>query len=238
MYKDSHLRSVAKAFSWRISGTIATAVIVFFFTGRWELAVVVSFVEFFSKIALFFFHERIWDLFSIGKQEKKPAVMWFTGLSGAGKSTIADKVFHDLKKKRVRVERLDGDSIRDIFPTTGFSKEDREEHIKRVGFLASCLEKNGIFVVCSFISPYRESREFVRGLCGNFLEIYVSTPLDVCEKRDVKGLYAKARKGEITNFTGLDSPYEAPESPDITIDTTKVSLDEAAAIVVDRALKK
>jgi adenylylsulfate kinase len=238
MYKDSHLRSVAKAFSWRISGTIATAVIVFFFTGLWQLAVVVSFVEFFSKIALFFFHERIWDLFSLGKQERKPVVLWFTGLSGAGKSTIADKVFHELKKKRLRVERLDGDTIRDIFPATGFSRQDREEHIKRVGYLASRLEKNGVFVVSSFISPYRESREFVRGLCGNFLEVHVATPLEVCEQRDVKGLYAKARKGEILNFTGLDAPYEAPESPEIKIDTSTTSLEEAASIVVSRALQK
>ena len=164
----------------------------------------------------------------------RPAVIWFTGLSGSGKSTIAERVFEGLRRRRVKVERLDGDAIRDIFPT-GFTRPERDAHIRRVGFLASLLEKHGVSVVASFVSPYAESRDFVRKLCRNFVEVYVSTPLEECERRDVKGLYAKARRGEIRNFTGFDDPYEPPERPELTIDTRVVSADEACALVI-RAL--
>ena len=130
------------------------------------------------------------------------------------------------------MERLDGDTIRDIFPNTGFSRADRDAHIKRVGYLASKLEKNGVFVVASFVSPYRESRDFVRTLCKNFVEVHVATPLTVCEQRDVKGLYAKARRGEIKNFTGIDDPFEPPLHPDLVVDTTKLTVDKAGELVV------
>ena len=112
--------------------------------------------------------------------------------------------------------------------------EERNRHVKRVGFLASMLEKNGVFVVATFISPYRDSREFVRNLCENFNEVHVSTPLEVCEKRDVKGLYAKARKGEITQFTGIDDPYEEPLNPEIKVDTTNQSIEESVNYVLKK----
>ena len=163
----------------------------------------------------------------------QPGVLWFTGLSGSGKSTIAQRVHGDLKRRGHRVEYLDGDTIRDLFPTTGFSKTDRDLHIKRVGHLASTLERNGVLVIAAFISPYAETRDFVRGLCSRFIEVFVSTPLAVCETRDVKGLYAKARRGEITQFTGIDDPYEAPIHPELTIDTSSVSLDDAVSRVMD-----
>jgi adenylylsulfate kinase len=131
------------------------------------------------------------------------------------------------------VEYLDGDTIRDIFPNTGFSRAERDAHVRRVGFLASRLEHHGIIVVCALISPYRESRASVRRLCRRFVEIYVSTPLHECERRDVKGLYERARRGEITSFTGLDDPYEAPVDPELQIDTTAMSLSEAADLVID-----
>ncbi len=167
-------------------------------------------------------------------QEKKlkPAVLWFTGLSGSGKSTISEKVYPILKERGYRVEHLDGDAIRDIFPKTGFSKEERNAHIRRVGYLASRLQAHGVFVIGSFISPYKESREFVRNLCEDFVEIYISTPLEECERRDVKGLYEKAREGEITQFTGIDDPYETPENPELEIDTTNISVDEAVEMVI------
>lgn len=161
-----------------------------------------------------------------------PAVLWFTGLSGGGKSTIAKEVCERLSAVGVPVEYLDGDAIRDIFPNTGFSRAERDAHVRRVGFLASRLEHHGIFVVCALISPYRESRESVRRLCRRFVEIYVSTPLHECERRDVKGLYGRARRGEITNFTGLDDPYEAPVDPELQIDTSAMSLSEAANLVM------
>lgn len=162
----------------------------------------------------------------------KPAVLWFTGLSGSGKSTISERVYPILRERGYRVEHLDGDAIREIFPKTGFSKEDRIAHIKRVGYLASRLQAHGVFVIGSFISPYRESREFVRNLCEDFVEIYISTPLEECERRDVKGLYEKARNGKIKQFTGIDDPYEAPENPELSIDTTDVTVDEAVEQVL------
>lgn len=163
----------------------------------------------------------------------KPTVLWFTGLSGSGKSTISEKLFELMSDEGYEVEHLDGDAVRNIFPKTGFSKEDRNAHIKRIGYLASRLQAHKIFVIASFVSPYRESRDFVRNLCEDFTEIYISTPYEECERRDVKGLYERARKGEIRQFTGLDDPYEAPLKPELEIDTTHISLDEAVQKVID-----
>lgn len=163
----------------------------------------------------------------------KPTVLWFTGLSGSGKSTITEKVYKIISDLDYEVEHLDGDVIRDIFPKTGFSKEDRNNHVKRVGYLASRLQAHKVFVIGSFVSPYKEARDFVRNMCEDFTEVYISTPYEECERRDVKGLYAKARAGEIKNFTGLDDPYEAPENPELEIDTTNISLDEAVQMVID-----
>ncbi|GAB5409678.1 MAG: adenylyl-sulfate kinase [Balneolaceae bacterium] len=163
----------------------------------------------------------------------KPTVLWFTGLSGSGKSTITEKVYKIISDLGYEVEHLDGDVIRDIFPKTGFSKEDRNNHVKRVGYLASRLQAHKVFVIGSFVSPYKEARDFVRSICEDFTEVYISTPYEECERRDVKGLYAKARAGEIKNFTGLDDPYEAPENPELEIDTTNITLDEAVQLVLD-----
>ncbi len=170
-------------------------------------------------------------------REFAPAVIWFTGLSGSGKSTIAAVVFQELERRGLRVERLDGDSVRDIFPT-GFTRPERDAHVRRVGFLASRLERHGVFVVASLISPYAESRGFVRQLCRNFIEVYVDTPLEECERRDVKGLYGKARRGAIQNFTGLDDPYEPPAAAEVVLDTRVLSPVEAAARVVDEIARR
>ena len=161
------------------------------------------------------------------KMSKEPCVIWFTGLSGAGKTTLAEKLAAYLKAKGEKCELLDGDTVRNIFPQTGFTKKERNEHVKRMGFLASMLERNGVTVLASFISPYRESRDFVRKMCRNFVEVYVSTSLEVCEKRDVKGLYRKARNGEIKSFTGIDDPYEPPLNPEITINTAEETVEES-----------
>jgi adenylylsulfate kinase len=167
------------------------------------------------------------------KIKYKPTVLWFTGLSGSGKSTISERVYEVLKEENYEVEHLDGDAVRDIFPKTGFSRKDRNDHIKRIGYLASRLQTHGVFVIGSFISPYREARGFVRNLCDDFTEIYISTPLEECERRDVKGLYERARKGEITQFTGIDDPYEAPETPELSIDTTNRSIEESVEKVLN-----
>jgi adenylylsulfate kinase len=161
-------------------------------------------------------------------------VVWFTGLSGSGKTTIARQVCRELEQVGLPVEYLDGDAIRSVFPNTGFSRVDRDAHIRRVAFMASRLEHHGIAVVVSLVSPYLASRAFARNVCRNFVEVHVSTPLAVCEARDVKGLYAKARRGEIRNFTGLDDPYEPPEKPELELDTSTMSLEEATSLVMGR----
>jgi adenylylsulfate kinase len=164
--------------------------------------------------------------------ERMPCVLWFTGLSGAGKSTIAKAVYRELERRSIAVEYLDGDVIRDLLPGSGFTRAERDAHVKRVGFLASRLEHHGVCVVCALISPYRETRETVRRLCREFIEIHVSTPLAHCEQRDVKGLYARARRGEIKHFTGIDDPYEAPVAPELTIDTSVTTVADAVRHIV------
>lgn len=128
---------------------------------------------------------------------------------------------------------MDGDAVREIFPKTGFSRKERTAHLKKIGFLAGKLQKHGVFVVGSFISPYRDVRQSIREMCEDFTEIYVSTPLEECERRDVKGLYEQARNGEIEHFTGISDPYEPPQNPDLIIDTTYISVEEAVKIVFD-----
>lgn len=233
MYNESHFRSVAKALSWRVLGTVATGALVFIFTRKLALSLAVSALEFVSKIGLFWMHERVWDRVRLGRRQPVPAVLWFTGLSGAGKSTIAAWVYGELRRKGLPVEQLDGDSIRDIFPNTGFSRSERDQHVRRVGYLASKLEQNGVFVVASFVSPYAESRAFVRGLCRNFIEIHVATSIEECEKRDVKGLYTKARSGQILNFTGISDPYEEPEHPELRLDTLGMTVEQAGTKVLE-----
>ena len=165
---------------------------------------------------------------------RSPApVLWFTGLSGSGKSTIATRVHEALVRRGNDVEYIDGDALREVFPSTGFTRAEREEHLRRTGYMASRLAAHGVTVVASFVSPYRESRDFIRRLCPRFVEIFVATPLEECERRDVKGLYARARRGEIRNFTGIDDPYEAPERPELTIDTRALSVDPAVAAVLE-----
>ena len=229
---ETHARSVGKAVSWRILGTLATSTIVFIFTRKWGLSLFVGAMEFVSKIGLFWLHERVWDRLAYGRREARPSVVWFTGLSGSGKSTISTQVTAELVKRGHKVEHLDGDSVRAIFPATGFTRPDRDAHVRRVGFLASRLESHGVNVVASFVSPYMDSRDAVRAMCGSFVEVFVNTPLEICEQRDVKGLYARARRGEIANFTGINDPYEVPERAEVVIDTTKTSVDEAVAIIV------
>ena len=233
-FRESGWRAVAKTVSWRILATFTTGFLVWIFTHEFVLAATIGGFEAVSKLVLYYAHERVWDRVHLGRIEIEPAVVWFTGLSGSGKSTIAESVFAEFKQRGYKAERLDGDTIRDIFPNTGFTRVERDQHIKRVGYLASKLEENGVFVVASLVSPYEDSRQFVRSLCKNFVEIYVSTPLEECERRDVKGLYARARRGEITNFTGVDDPYEVPSNPTITIDTRHIAVPDATTQILNR----
>ncbi len=165
----------------------------------------------------------------------KGVTLWFTGLSGAGKTTISDAVEEKLKALGVKFERLDGDIVREnLTKGLGFSKEDRDTNIRRIGFVSHLLTRNGVIVLVSAISPYRAIRDEVRQQIGDFVEIYVNAPLQVCEERDVKGLYKRARAGEIKQFTGIDDPYEAPLNPEIECRTDLETLDESVQKVMDK----
>jgi adenylylsulfate kinase len=160
--------------------------------------------------------------------------LWFTGFSGSGKSTIANIVIDELRGRGAQVELLDGDEVREhLSKGLTFSKEDRDTNIRRIGFVASLLARNGVVAVTAAISPYRSVRDEVRGWIANFVEIHVATPLEECEARDVKGLYAKARAGEIPEFTGVSDPYEPPLSPELKIETSGKTPEESAKEVVD-----
>jgi adenylylsulfate kinase len=163
----------------------------------------------------------------------KGVILWLTGLSGAGKTTIARQLEQNLRNRDCLVEVLDGDVIRNhLSQGLGFSREDRNINVRRVGYVANLLSRNGVIVIVSMISPYRSVRDELRAANENFVEIYVNAPLEICEARDVKGLYAKARTGEVKFFTGINDPYEAPLNPDITCYTSQETIDESVAKVI------
>jgi adenylylsulfate kinase len=166
---------------------------------------------------------------------KRGFTLWFTGLSGAGKTTIADIVERNLRERGTRVEVLDGDIVRtNLSRGLGFSREDRITNVLRIGFVANLLTRNGVGVVVSAISPYKESRDQVRRRIIDFIEVFVDAPLEVCAERDVKGLYKKAYSGEIPQFTGVSDPYEAPAAPELTLKTDEESPQESARRVIER----
>jgi adenylyl-sulfate kinase len=159
--------------------------------------------------------------------------IWLTGLSGAGKTSIAIPLTEELQKRGCKVERLDGDVVRkNLTRDLGFSKEDRDKNIERVTFVAKLLTRNAVLVPCAFISPYREERARAREEIGQFIEVYVHCPLEVCAERDVKGMYAKAFAGEIPNFTGVSDPYEEPENPEVVCHTAEETVEESVAKII------
>lgn len=187
----------------------------------------------------------VWQDLKVDKEARsramgqRPRILWFTGLSGAGKSTIADRVEQKLQSLGSHTYLLDGDNVRHgLNRDLGFTEEDRVENIRRIAEVSRLMADAGLIVIVSFISPFRSEREMARGLAeeGEFVEIFVDTPVEVCEARDPKGLYAKARRGDLVNFTGIDSPYEPPENPELRIDTTNTSVDEAADRVLESVL--
>ncbi|OEF96820.1 adenylyl-sulfate kinase [Desulfuribacillus alkaliarsenatis] len=184
----------------------------------------------------------MWHNTTVSKEDRRElnkhssCVVWFTGLSGAGKSTLATEVEKRLHQQSIRTYVLDGDNIRHgLNNNLGFSPEDRKENIRRIGEVAKLFVDAGIFVMTAFISPYRKDRLTVRSLLetDEFIEVYVKCSLDECEKRDPKGLYSKARAGQIPEFTGISAPYEEPLQAEITIETDKHTLDESADIIID-----
>lgn len=168
-------------------------------------------------------------------RQQRGVTVWFTGLSGAGKTTISRHVEKDLRMQGYKVEVLDGDLIRQYLTKgLGFSREDRDENIRRIGFVAKLLTRNDVIVLVSAISPYRDIRQEVQQYIGEFIEVYVNAPLEVCELRDVKGLYKKARSGKIKHFTGIDDPYEEPLFPEVECRTEWEDVSESAAKVLEK----
>ena len=170
----------------------------------------------------------------------KGFILWFTGLSGAGKSTLAEVLAPALKERGVKVEVLDGDVVRtNLSKGLGFSKEDRDTNIRRIGYVANLLARNGVGAITAAISPYIEVRDECRNMCdATFVEVYVEAPLEVVEARDTKGLYKKARAGEIKNFTGISDPYEPPVSPEIVVHTGEEDIETSAAKILDFLVEK
>ena len=170
--------------------------------------------------------------------EGRGFTVWFTGLPSSGKSTIADSVAEELRARGLRVERLDGDIVRQsLSRDLGFSKEDRNKNIERITFVAKLLSRNGVAVIVSFVSPYRAKRDEARREIRDFVEVFVKCPINECEKKDKKGMYKKARAGEIENFTGISDPYEEPLNPEVIVETDKESVPESTQKVL-RALER
>lgn len=233
MQYETHKRSILKAISWRTWATITTAVIVFIFTGEFALALTVGFMEVFVKMGLYVLHERLWQKIRYGKQEVPSFVLWFTGLPASGKKQIAQKVYEKLKTMDLKVDRIDGRDVRPLFPETGFSPEEVNRHIRRSGHLCARLEKNGIIVVASFVSPFRQSRTFAREQAKRFVEVYLKTSVESCEARDKSGHYSKARAGEYQYFPGVHIDYEEPLDAEVVIDIDHISLGEAVDQIVN-----
>ena len=167
--------------------------------------------------------------------KQRGVTVWFTGLSGAGKTTITQALAQILRSQEYPLEVLDGDIVRqNLTKGLGFSKADRDENIRRIGFVSHLLTRNGVIVLVSAISPYRAIREEVRQRIGDFVEVYVNAPLTVCEDRDVKGLYKRARAGEIKGFTGIDDPYESPLNPEVECRTDQEELSESIAKILNK----
>ena len=169
-------------------------------------------------------------------KKQKPCLLWFTGLSGSGKSSIANSVDHKLYELDKHTSLLDGDNVRHgLCKDLGFDDHDRTENIRRIGEVSKLMVESGLIVLTAFISPFRNDRISVRNMFNKyeFIEVFIDTPLDECEKRDTKGLYLQARKGKLKNFTGIDSPYELPVNAEITIKNTSSSIDDASSIIIE-----
>jgi len=236
VYYETRARSLLKTISWRTWATITTALLVLAFTGRFELAIAIGSLEVVAKLILYFFHERAWAKLKWGKREMPAFVLWFTGLPASGKTTVADMVHEELLKRGLKAERLDSHDLRGLFPETGFTPDEVDNHVRRVGHLASMLEKQGVVVVASFVSPYRESRDFARRLCANFIEVHMDSTPEACAARDERGLYEQARRGQIADFPGVSAPYEPPLHPEIHVAVDSLAAEEVARLVL-QALK-
>lgn len=238
MFQETNFRSVIKGVSWRFIATTTTIIIVYLFFDRLDLAIAAGIIESVLKIGLYWGHERIWHKVRWGKQKIEPFNLWFTGLPLSGKTTIANRVYEELRKLQIPMERLDSKDIRDVVPNIGFSRDERNRHMHRIGHLIKTLQHNSISTVASFVSPYRESRKAIRVMVKNNVVVYVKADIKSCKERDYKGVYEKALRGELQNFTGVNDIYEEPEHAEIVIDTDNVDVEEAVSLIVEFIKKK
>ena len=238
MFKETNRRSIVKGITWRVVATTTTVVIVYFFFGRLDLAIMTGVIESVVKIALFWGHERIWHQIKWGNKRIEPFNIWLTGLPLSGKTTIADKVYKELEKLSIPIERLDSKDMRKVIPNIGFSREDRNRHMHRIGYLIKTLQHNSISTVASFVSPYYESRKAIRNMTKNTVVVYIKADIEICKKRDYKGKYDKALRGEYQNFTGVNDTYDEPKDAEIVIDTETTSVGEATKVIVDYIKKR
>lgn len=219
-------KQLVKSLVYRVYAFVITFVATFLVTGNVALSFTIGILENVFKILTYYWFDIVWE--KLTKKKYRNSVLFFTGLSGAGKTTIAKELVKKLKEEGQPAMLLDGDEIRNIFKNYGFDKAARLKHINDVAKMAVYLQSQGIIPIVSLISPFEEARQNARKLTNDFTEIYVNTSIEECENRDVKGLYAKARSGEIKDFTGIhdSAPYEIPTNPDLSITTTGVSVDE------------
>jgi adenylylsulfate kinase len=237
MYKETNLRSIIKGVSWRFIATGTTVIIVYIFFGRLDLALAAGLIESVLKIGLYWGHERIWHKVRWGRKRIEPFNLWFTGLPLSGKTTIANKVYEELDKLQIPLERIDAKDIRELIPNVGYSRDERNRHLKRVGHLVKTLQNNSISTVASFVSPYKESRKALREMVKNNIVIYIKADIETCKQRDTNGLYEKALSGECKNFTGISDVYEEPEHAELVIDTDKLSIEQSVETITDYVKK-
>ena len=238
MHKETNIRTLTKGLSWRIFATATTVIIVYIFFGRLDLAIAAGVIETFSKVLLYYLHEKIWQKIRWGKKRIEPFNLWFTGLPLSGKTTIANLVYKKLQKYDIPLERIDSKDIRNLIPGMGFTREERNQHMYRVGHLIKTLQHNSISTIASFVSPYRESRKVIREMVKNNVVVYIKADIQSCQERDYKGVYIKAISGELQNFTGISDIYEKPEHAEIVIDTDTMSAENAADEIVIYLKKK
>jgi adenylylsulfate kinase len=224
-----------KAVVYRIYSSAITFLISYLFTGNVVVSLSIGLIDSLAKIFTYYAFDEIWARLTGFKIS--PAVVFLTGLSGSGKTTIAKTVIEKLKKKGIAPLLLDGDEIRNAIKLTGFDEESRKRHNLNVGYMAKLLEAQGKVVIVSLISPYDDIRNQIRSMCSKFIEVHVATDIKVCMERDPKGMYKKAISGEIKDFTGVSAPYFAPQNPELVLDTATISAEECAAKIINQ-LKK
>jgi len=242
---DTRLRSLAKGLCWRLVAFALTGLFAGLVTGDASVGLLVGLVDSLAKVALFYLHERAWISLRWGQRAPEGCVVWFTGLPCSGKTTIAEELAALLRARGRCVVRIDGDTVRDTLATgervglcsdLGFSRADRKENLRRQREAAWLASQGGAVALVSAITPYEETRRKARERLGRLLLVYVSTSADRCEARDVKGMWARARAGEISDFTGIDGVYEVPTTADLELDTKGTIAAAADAVLreIDR----